>query len=1005
MGREIVYCWKCATKLQGDDFASGTAFRVGDKVSCPSCVDELVADLPAEEQEAILAPPRKPKTQTIKKITSTQVRPVSKPGGGGESAPKNSGTSVRTKGGPTGPVPKTRSGATGPTPKAASTGVRKKVTASIPKAEAPPEDPEATDEKPPMSEKKKKLLLAGGIGGGLFLVILVLTIIVLTRKPPVQHSQHTEASEEAQAKVPVAVVETPKERQAKALIKEAFDLKRAQPDALGLQLKKFRAAQAAAEGTSLAADLSSAVDDVIAKIDKAILAIDDQVKVPYTNSDFKTVIESYQKAKPNHDVPEWTNRIDTKISLVRNKVDDTFHQLKKQIELAQQAGEDPKIAEAKAIIAKWEMPDYTEQFEKFLALLASAEPGKNPADPDKSPGSAPKARTLSPAMQAFMPAWQNAITLAFGRDYASAVTEMSGAAARAESEEAKKAGAEDVQTLKAIIERYPDILKAASEAPKLQPLTLEYQDAPGVWKKVVGKAIKVDPTRMEFKPDPKDGKDQPAILIEFFDLNAGSLATLYSKRKGPLSKADADLLVKFALIEGATESAQALGGSAPDRYWIYAADAREKAPKPNSREFEARTLFHQSEFEWRKSMTKYNAIEKSKLLLSDYTSTAIVKKYQPAIAKRAETGKEFTFLPSDLLATGDYNQFKILKKEDPAWVNTKDLDFRDQLFNYIEAEFIALPGLTYKCWVYAGGCCQEVWNGSYQTTEGTTTNRGKQVAIDPGSQMAAPLPFPSGLKKTHEEHKPKGTKEHPKTATKWDWIQIPLPKTFLAPGAKQVRILTNEAGFAIKYVIISSSRAKAPDEETAKELAKEATSGAAVKPEVKGTSQPKEWYIIGPFPEGLATEQPPEKEIDLTKDYKGKIAKVRWKLATAVIKGDHAQFDWDKGGMTPKDNVSAYALIHVKSPAALEARLLLSHDDGGRVWLNGQKVHESNKTGAMKADEFNVSIKLEEGWNRLLFKVSNASGGFGLMMRIADAGKAPIPALEYSPYGDMLEPP
>ena len=34
MGREIVYCWKCSTRLKGEDFETGDAYRVGDKVSC-----------------------------------------------------------------------------------------------------------------------------------------------------------------------------------------------------------------------------------------------------------------------------------------------------------------------------------------------------------------------------------------------------------------------------------------------------------------------------------------------------------------------------------------------------------------------------------------------------------------------------------------------------------------------------------------------------------------------------------------------------------------------------------------------------------------------------------------------------------------------------------------------------------------------------------------------------------------------------------------------------------
>ena len=83
----------------------------------------------------------------------------------------------------------------------------------------------------------------------------------------------------------------------------------------------------------------------------------------------------------------------------------------------------------------------------------------------------------------------------------------------------------------------------------------------------------------------------------------------------------------------------------------------------------------------------------------------------------------------------------------------------------------------------------------------------------------------------------------------------------------------------------------------------------------------------------------------------------------------------------------------------------MSTDDGGRAWLNGQLIHDKNKSGAVKADEFNVPLKLEEGWNRLLFKVNNVNGTFGLKMRITDAAKAPVPGLEYSPYGDMLEPP
>ena len=1018
MGREIVYCWKCATRLQGADFDDGGAYRIGDKVSCPDCVDELVADLSAEEQDAILNPPKSTKSKTggIKKITSTDMKPVQKTDGG-STAMRRSGTSARQKTGTTGPVPKVRSGNTGPVPNA-STGVRKKVTASIPKVPPPEEGDEAPEEgeKPPMDEKKKKLLLIGGGGGGLLLVIVVLLIVVLTRKEPPKKKTGEETVAETKPKVVVASNESPKEKEIKGLLKEAFEIKQKQPEALGLQLKKFREAEKAAEGTAMADDVKSAIEETLTRIEKAASALDEQVKPQYTAFDYKAVIDAYEKARSLHDVPEWTDRLDTKIKLVKNKPEDTLHEFKRRIEAAREAGEDPKIQERKEIVAKWEMPELVEKFEKFLALLASGEspePTKNPDSPKSQVNAALNVRTLTPAMKSFMPVWQTAIALAFSRDYAAAAVEMSGAGARADSDEAKKAAAEDVEALKGIGERYQEILKAAAETPKLQSMTLEWQDKPGEWKKATGKTLKVDPTRLEFQPDtPKDGKAPPPVLIEYTDLNAGSLATLYKLKKKKLDKKDADLLTKFALIEGALESAQALGGTAPDRYWVNASEAREKAPKPNSREFEARTLFHQSEFEWRKSATKYAAIEKSKMLLGDYTSTLIVRKYQTLIKERSEYGtKEVILLPSQLVANGDYNVFKNTKKDDPAWIASKQIDFKDSLFNFVEAEFIALPGLTYRCWVYAAGCCQEVWNGSYQATEGMTKNKGKDASINPGDLMAAPLPMPSGLKKNHDDHKPKGVKDpkdHPKTAAKWDWISIPVPKTFLAPGAKAVRILTDQQGFAVKYIIISSSRQKPPDEATAKDLAKEASTAPPTKVDVKGAPQAKEWFVIGPFAEGLGNEQPPEKEIELGKEYQGKTAKVKWKLATATINGLQAVFDWDKSNtFNPKTNVSVYALIHVKAPADMDARLQISHDDGGRAWLNGTLVHDNNKAGGggVKVDEFSAPIKLTEGWNRLLIKVSQATGGFGLMMRITDAAKAPIAALEYSPYGDGLEPP
>ena len=55
MGQEILYCWKCNTRILGSDFEKGTAFQVGHRSSCGACASELLATLPPGEREKLLA--------------------------------------------------------------------------------------------------------------------------------------------------------------------------------------------------------------------------------------------------------------------------------------------------------------------------------------------------------------------------------------------------------------------------------------------------------------------------------------------------------------------------------------------------------------------------------------------------------------------------------------------------------------------------------------------------------------------------------------------------------------------------------------------------------------------------------------------------------------------------------------------------------------------------------------------------------------------------------------
>ena len=79
----------------------------------------------------------------------------------------------------------------------------------------------------------------------------------------------------------------------------------------------------------------------------------------------------------------------------------------------------------------------------------------------------------------------------------------------------------------------------------------------------------------------------------------------------------------------------------------------------------------------------------------------------------------------------------------------------------------------------------------------------------------------------------------------------------------------------------------------------------------------------------------------------------------------------------------AYAYAAIQSASNRDVQLLLGSDDGVKVWLNGKLVHQSHETRGVKRDETQVDIRLNKGVNRLLFKVDQHFGGWGLIARIS----------------------
>ena len=66
--------------------------------------------------------------------------------------------------------------------------------------------------------------------------------------------------------------------------------------------------------------------------------------------------------------------------------------------------------------------------------------------------------------------------------------------------------------------------------------------------------------------------------------------------------------------------------------------------------------------------------------------------------------------------------------------------------------------------------------------------------------------------------------------------------------------------------------------------------------------------------------------------------------------------------------------------------LWLGSDDGVKVWLNDQLIFSLDISRALEKDQDHImALKLQQGWNRLLFKVEDYIYGWQLCARLLDS--------------------
>ena len=147
------------------------------------------------------------------------------------------------------------------------------------------------------------------------------------------------------------------------------------------------------------------------------------------------------------------------------------------------------------------------------------------------------------------------------------------------------------------------------------------------------------------------------------------------------------------------------------------------------------------------------------------------------------------------------------------------------------------------------------------------------------------------------------------------------------------------------------------------------------------------WMVLGAFTGGVTPGdcEPSPDAFAATSDADaepvlGDVASDRSWFAWFAWPGDTAILrftDWFNDA-APRE---AYVMSWVYSPQQRAASLAVGSDDGQVVWLNGVEVGRKLNCSGVSADQLQFAVTLEAGWNRLLHKVYDGGGGWGVVAR------------------------
>jgi hypothetical protein len=85
-----------------------------------------------------------------------------------------------------------------------------------------------------------------------------------------------------------------------------------------------------------------------------------------------------------------------------------------------------------------------------------------------------------------------------------------------------------------------------------------------------------------------------------------------------------------------------------------------------------------------------------------------------------------------------------------------------------------------------------------------------------------------------------------------------------------------------------------------------------------------------------------------------------------------------------ESSMITYAWAQIEMPQEKEAVLGIGSDDGVKVWLNGELVHEYWVCRGVGVDNDRVPVTFKKGMNQLVLKIQNQGGSWGFCCRLLD---------------------